>query len=151
MGEITNYRGIALSSLLSKIFDNYIISNQYDSLFTNDLQFAYKAKTSAIHCVSSIFETANYYVSSAGAAHVCMLDASKAFDRVNLLTLFRKLHNRSICPLFLRFLIHSFIVIRKCVLNGTDLYLELLAPAMGLNKVVYYRHCYLLFIWISLF
>ena len=28
MGEITNYRGIALSSLLSKIFDNCIISNQ---------------------------------------------------------------------------------------------------------------------------
>ena len=108
MGEITNYRGIALSSLMSKIFDNCIISNQYDSLFTNDLQFAYKAKTSTIHCVSSIFETANYYVSSAGAAHVCMLDASKAFDRVNLLTLFRKLHNRSMCPLFLRFLIHSY-------------------------------------------
>ena len=64
-------------------------------------------KTSTIHCVlvSSIFETANYYVSSAGAAHVCMLDASKAFDRVNLLTLFRKLHNRSMCPLFLQFLI----------------------------------------------
>ena len=50
-------------------FDNCIISNQYDSLFTNDLQFAYKAKTSTIHCVSSIFETANYYVSSAGAVH----------------------------------------------------------------------------------
>ena len=56
-------------------------------------------KTSTIHCVSSVFETANYYVSSAGAAHVCMLDASKAFDRVNLLTLFRKLHNCSMCPL----------------------------------------------------
>ena len=59
---ITNYSGIALSSLLSKIFDNCIISNQYDSLFTNDLQFAYKSKTSTIHWVSSIFETANYYV-----------------------------------------------------------------------------------------
>ena len=55
MGEITNYRGIALSSLLSKIFGNCVISNQYDSLFTNDLQFAYKSKTSTIHCVSSIF------------------------------------------------------------------------------------------------
>ena len=108
MGEITNYRGIALSSLLSKIFDNCIISNQYDSLFTNDLQSACKSQTSTIHCVSSIFETTNYYVSSAGATHVCMLDASKAFDRVNLLTLFRKLHNRSMCPLFLRFLIHSY-------------------------------------------
>ena len=31
IAEITNYRGIALSSLLSKIFDNFIISNQYDS------------------------------------------------------------------------------------------------------------------------
>ena len=140
MEGITNYRGIALSSLLFKIFDNCIISNQYDSLF------AYISKTSTIHCVSSIFETANYYVSSAGAAHVCMLEASKAFNRVNLLTLFRKLHNRSMCPLFLRFLIHSYyihsyyIIIRKCVLNGTDLYLELLAPAMGLNKGVYYCH-----------
>ena len=38
-------------------------------------------KTSTIHCVSSIFET----VSSTGATHdVCMLDGSKAFDRVNL-------------------------------------------------------------------
>ena len=71
MGEITNYRGIALSSLLSKIFDNCIISNQYDSLFTNDLQSACKSQTSTIHCVSSIFETTNYYVSSAGATHVC--------------------------------------------------------------------------------
>ena len=100
MEEITNYMGIALNSLVSKIFDNCIICNQYDSLFTNDLQFAYKSKTSRIHCVSSIFETANHYVSSAGAAHVCMLDASKAFDKVNLLTLFRQLHNRSMCPLF---------------------------------------------------
>ena len=110
MREIKNCRGIAFSSLLSKIFDNCIISNQYDSLFTNDLQFAYKSKTSTIHCVSSISEIANHYVSSAEAAHVCMLDASKAFDRVNLLTLFRKLHNRSMCPLFLRFLIHSYMV-----------------------------------------
>ena len=31
MGEITNYKGIALSSLLSKIFDNCMISNQIDS------------------------------------------------------------------------------------------------------------------------
>ena len=33
-----------------------------------------------------------YYVSSAGGAHVCMLDASKAFDRVNLLN-YRCLEN----------------------------------------------------------
>ena len=32
MAEITDYRGIRLSSLLSKIFDNCIMSNQYHSL-----------------------------------------------------------------------------------------------------------------------
>ena len=72
MGEITNYRGIVLSSLLSKIFDNCIISNQYDSLFTNDLHFAYKSKTSTIHCVSSIFETANYYVLNICMSSTCI-------------------------------------------------------------------------------
>ena len=59
---------IALSSLLSKIFDN-CISKQHDSFF-NDLQFAYKSKTSTIHCTCSNFETANYYVSKARAT--CM-------------------------------------------------------------------------------
>ena len=36
------------------------------------------------------------------------MDASKAFDRVNLLTLFKKLFERNICSLFLRFFIHSY-------------------------------------------
>ena len=80
---ITHYKGIALSCL-SKIFQNGIISNPYyASLLTNDLQFAYKSNPSPIYCVNSIFKTANHYVSSAGASHVYMLDASNAFDRVN--------------------------------------------------------------------
>ena len=68
MGEITNYRGIVLSSLLSKIFDHCIISNQYDSLFILMIYNLYvNKKNSAIRCVNSVFETANHYVSNAGA------------------------------------------------------------------------------------
>ena len=48
MGDIKNYRGIALSSLLSKLFDTCIISSQFDRLQSNDLQFAYKPQTSTI-------------------------------------------------------------------------------------------------------
>ena len=33
-----------------------------------------------------------------------MLDASKAFDRVNLITLFKKLYMKGLCPMYLRFL-----------------------------------------------
>ena len=35
---------------------------------------------------------------------MCMLDASKAFDRVNLLTLFNKLYHKGLCPFYLRLL-----------------------------------------------
>ena len=63
MGDMKNYyRGIALSSLLSKLFDTCIISSQFDSLLSNDLQFAYKSQTSTIQCVSSVIETVSYYI-----------------------------------------------------------------------------------------
>ena len=43
MGGIKNYKGIALSSLLSMLFDTCIISSQFDSLLSNYLQIAYKS------------------------------------------------------------------------------------------------------------
>ena len=102
MNDIRNYREIALSSLLSKLFDHCIICNQYDSLRSDDLQFAYKSKISAIDCVNSVNKTVNYYINNSGKVYVCTL------DRVNLLTLFKKLFKRNMCPLFLKFLIHSY-------------------------------------------
>ena len=39
---------------------------------------------------------------------MCTLDASKAFNRVNLLLLFSKLLQRDMCPLFRRFLMSTY-------------------------------------------
>ena len=105
IGDIRNYRGIALNSLLSKIFDNCVINNQYENLCSSDLQVENVYNSLCKFC---IYETISHYVSNSGAVYVCTLDAAKAFDRVNLLTLFEKLHKRSFCPLFLRFLMHSY-------------------------------------------
>ena len=77
MSDIRNYRGIALSSLLSKLSDHCIIGNQYDSLRSDDLQFACKSKISAIHRVNSVNETVNYYINVSGKVYVNTLDASK--------------------------------------------------------------------------
>ena len=57
-----NYRGIALGSIFSKIFDNCIISAECLALNSDDLQFAYKSGCSTTQCVSVLCETIDYYV-----------------------------------------------------------------------------------------
>lgn len=106
--EIKDYRGIALSSLLGKLFDHCLISSQQISLRTDDLQFAYKSGASTIQCVSVIQEVINYYINNSSHVVMCMLDASKAFDRVNLFTLFHKLRQRKMCPIYLKVLINMY-------------------------------------------
>ncbi len=83
--DVKNYRAIALSSLLSKIFDNCIISSQESILNSDSLQFAYKKNTSTIQCVSIVNSVIEHYINNNSAVSTCMLDASKAFDRVHLL------------------------------------------------------------------
>ena len=104
MTDVKHYRGIALSSLFCKLFDTCIIAKYYDNLHSNSLQFAYKPNTSTVQCVSSIIETILYYLDKKGKIFMCTLDASKAFDKVNLLVLFNKLYKKRLCPLTLRLL-----------------------------------------------
>ena len=108
LSKTTNYRGIALSSLLSKIFDKCIIVSQNTALVSDDLQFAYKSGMSTVQCVSIVTETINYYLHNDSDVYMCTIDASKAFDRVNLFVLFSKLRRRNFCPLYLRFLLNSY-------------------------------------------
>ena len=86
-----NYRAVALSSLFSKILDKCILSMQSDSLQSDPLQFAYKENASTVQCVSVIYEAINYYIHNDSCIYMCMLDASKAFDRVNHRSLFTNL------------------------------------------------------------
>ena len=71
---------------------------QSDSLQSDPLQFPYKENTSTVQCASVICEVINYYINNDSCIYMCMLDASKAFDRVNHLSLFHKLKLRNMCP-----------------------------------------------------
>ena len=56
-----NYKGTALGSIFSKIFDNCIISAECQALNSDDLQFAYKSGCSTTQCVSVLCETIDYF------------------------------------------------------------------------------------------
>ena len=81
--ESKNYWTVSLSSLFSKIPDSCILIMQSNSLQSNPLQFAYKENVSTVQCASVICEMINYYINNDSCIYMCMLDASKAFDRVN--------------------------------------------------------------------
>ena len=69
---LQNYRGIALNSLFSNIFDHRIISCENAALKSDDLQFAYKSGMSTIQCASVVTETINYYLHNNSDIYICV-------------------------------------------------------------------------------
>ena len=68
------------------------------------MQFGFKQK----HCPFLINEVIQYYQNNNSPVYYTMLDASKAFDRVNYIRLFTLLRNKGLCPLYCRFLIMMY-------------------------------------------
>ena len=77
-----NYSAIARSSLIGKILDTIILKEQCESLMTDSLQFGFKEMSSIITCTSLLIETIEYYTSNSSNCYLLLLDASKAFDRL---------------------------------------------------------------------
>jgi len=75
--DSSNYR--ALSSIFGKVFDRIVINRYYDLLASSALQFGLKK------------ETLSYYAANRGNVYYTLLDATKAFDRVNYCLVNRKL------------------------------------------------------------
>ena len=66
---------------------NYWIAKQCTK--TDNLLFAYKKTMSTVQCVGMIKETISYYIDNSSNVYMCMIDATKAFNRVNLVDMFK--------------------------------------------------------------
>ena len=89
-----NYRQITISSILGKLFDIIVLEEQEDSLFTDMLQFGFKKQSSTVLCTSMLLEAIDYYNDNDTDCYLLLLDASKAFDRVEYVKLFNTLRDR---------------------------------------------------------
>lgn len=107
--DSNNYRAIAISSLLGKILDIIIFEEQYKHLATDVLQFGYKRNSSTILCTTLMLDTIKYYRENNSDCYLLLLDASKAFDRVEYVKLFNLLRDRSVCPVILRLIMNMYI------------------------------------------
>ena len=91
-----NYRPIAITSVASKILELALLENMKTHLATSDNQFGFKQKSGTDMCVFTLKQIIDYYTKRSSPVYICFLDASKAFDRINHWTLFRKLIKRKI-------------------------------------------------------
>ena len=82
---------------------------------TSDLQHGFKKGLSTITCTYQLDEVVNYYNKNNTKVYALLLDASKAFDRVQYLKLFHTLVDKEMCPLLIRFIIYMYISQTMCV------------------------------------
>ena len=106
--NIDNFRGITISSLLSKVFEHSMIFLFGKLLTTNERQFGFKEKlgcNDAIFCVRNVID---YFVDNGSTVSICCLDVSKAFDRLNHNCLFYKLLKKNVPFYFIKVLINWY-------------------------------------------
>ena len=121
LNDSNNYRGITLSSILGKLFDNIILQNNKSILNNSDLQFGFKTECSTTYCTFVLEEVIQYYKNNKTDVYVMMLDASKAFDRVEYVKLFSLLLKRGLCPVICRLLIYIYTNQSLCVKWDTEI------------------------------
>ena len=100
LSDISNYRPIAISCVVSKIFEYVILLRIEEYLWTTDNQFGCKAHHSTDLCVYALTEFIEHFKNRSTSVYVAFLDASKAFDKINHWLLFKKLIERQM-PLYL--------------------------------------------------
>jgi len=108
VSSTSNYRGITLSPLLSKLFEHCILS-KYSTFFTSsDLQFGFKKNLGCAYSVFVLHRCVEYFLMYGSSVYMAALDATKAFDRVNHIKLFHRLCDLGLPRYVIRLLINWY-------------------------------------------
>ena len=113
-----DFRGISISPVVSKIFENCILNRYGSFLGTSDCQFGFKKEIGCSHAIYSLRCVIDSYINSGSTVNLCALDLKKAFDKVNHHGLYLKLMDRQIPNGLLSVLEYWYDMCTTCVKWG---------------------------------
>jgi len=85
---VDSYRGISISAILSKNFEQCVLTRYSKFLSSSPNQFGFKKGSSCGHAIYSVRKVVEYYINGGSTVNVCLLDLSKAFDKMNHFALY---------------------------------------------------------------
>ena len=103
-----NYRAIAGSSLILKMFERCILLVWGDSLHSDSLQFGFKRRCSTSTATWLVQEVLQQYLNQGSRPVACVLDCSKAFDLAKFDLLFSRLLDKGLPAIVVRALVFSY-------------------------------------------
>ena len=109
------YRAITLISCLIKLFDYIVLDRQKNIFKTDALQFGFKDKCSTTLCSVMMTEICRIFNSQGSKVFSVLLDATKAFDRLEFSTLFNILLDRGMNPFYVRCLWYMYLNQELCI------------------------------------
>jgi hypothetical protein len=110
-----DFRGIAISSILSKVFEHCILERFSKFLYSADNQFGFKKGVGTSHAIYTVRRCVDRFVKGGSTVNLCALDLSKAFDKMNHNALFIKLMKRLLPVELLTVLEHWFLNCFSCI------------------------------------
>ncbi len=106
----SNYRSIALTSCITKVYDIIIINKYHNHLDTSSLQFSVKTNHSTMMCNLTLKIIVTYYINTGSKVYPCFLDTSKAFDRIHYVKLFTILIDRKMPSVKVRSMLDMYLI-----------------------------------------
>ena len=104
----SNYRSIAISSILLKLLDWIVIICYGHLLKLDDLQFGFQKENSTSLCSWMVFETIDCYIRSGSIVYGVLMDCTKAFDTIQHSKLFKKMLDAKVPGILVRLLIYMY-------------------------------------------
>ena len=92
--SFADFRGIAISPILSKIFERCILDRFGKFFVSPENQFGFKKNLGCDHAIYTMRKTIDHLVTGGHTVNLCSIDLSKAFDKTNHHALFIKLIRR---------------------------------------------------------